>query len=698
VHKTLQKLLVFFLFATVAAYSAHDIASFDIWYHLKSGQLILENFKIPLTNTFSYIAADHPSYNFYWLFQVIIYFLYSFSGITGLIVFKISVLIAVFFLLFKMRQKGDEYIIPVSCLVLATMTANERFIMRPELASYLLLSLYFYILYQYRDQKRREIWALVPLQILWANMHGFFVLGLFMVWAFLAGELILWKLWLPFEWKKESAVRGREYYRLLVVGILVTAATLITPYPHKILQTVIGMFAGLTGAATKGGPTVIDELISPFSADPLFFYQSIFYYKALVAVSAAAFLLNFRRLNIIHLLLYVGFLCISVQARRNMCAFALVAAPITFWNLGSFYRYYVESFARDREQLTDRVRRVLSTGLILVMLFFVYDAVSGRYYTRDRSNARFGFGISKISYPKRAIDFIQKTNIQGNIFNDPAIGHYFTWRCFPERMVFLDGRFDLPEQFLWHYFVPELWPKISEKYNINYVLLGHGRSSHLAGLVKMLYLHKDWVLIYYDEMAVVFIRNAPENRGVVERFQVSFDTSQDETGHRLPRKNLFGLTDIPVAQFQLGNLYATFGLRERAIKEYEKCVNIFPGFWEARSNLGDMYWKVGRLENALRQYRMALEIKPNFAVVHVRLGDIYAAMGMLPQAIQSYKKALKRKPALAAAHNGLAVAYMQMRDYKEAAREFETALKLNPHDHRARQMLVYCRRMNRETK
>ena len=69
----------FFLFVTVHAYSSHDIAILDIWYHLKSDRLILENFKSPLTNTFSYIVADHPSYNFYWLFQVIIYVLCNFS-------------------------------------------------------------------------------------------------------------------------------------------------------------------------------------------------------------------------------------------------------------------------------------------------------------------------------------------------------------------------------------------------------------------------------------------------------------------------------------------------------------------------------------------------------------------------------------------------------------------------------------------
>lgn len=251
------------------------------------------------------------------------------------------------------------------------MAANPRFIVRPELASYFFLALYFYILHHYRENKGRLIYLLIPLQILWANMHGFWVIGLFLVWAFLAGELVLWKVPLPFQWKGETAVHGRDYYRLLAVGLLATAVTLITTYPHKI-HLVVGMFAGLEGATGMGGPLVVNELMSPFSADPLFSWQAIFYYKAFVAVSAAAFLLNFRRLNIIHLLLYVGFLYISVQAKRNICAFALVAAPITFWNLGWDY---IESFARDREQLKDRVRRVLSAGLILVMLFFVYDAL-----------------------------------------------------------------------------------------------------------------------------------------------------------------------------------------------------------------------------------------------------------------------------------------------------------------------------------
>lgn len=114
-NNVLQKLLFTFLLATVTAYSAHDISNLDIWYHLKSGELILENFKLLQTNTFPYIAADHPSFNFYWLFQVIIYFIYGFSGITGLIVFKISVMIAAFFLLFRMRKKEDGYILPASC-------------------------------------------------------------------------------------------------------------------------------------------------------------------------------------------------------------------------------------------------------------------------------------------------------------------------------------------------------------------------------------------------------------------------------------------------------------------------------------------------------------------------------------------------------------------------------------------------------
>jgi hypothetical protein len=691
--KSLQKTYVFLFFAVVAAYSAHDISNLDIWYHLRCGQFILDNFKIPQTNTFSYIAVDRPSFDLYWLFQVLIYLIHRVSGISGLVAFKMSVLIAAFCLLINMRKKEDGYILPAFCLVLGAMAANARFIVRPELASYLFLCLYFFILHRYHNRKGRSIYLLIPLQILWANMHGFWVLGLFLVWAFLLGEAILWKAPLPFDWRGETSVQGRDYTRLLLAGLVLTASTLITPYPHEILQLPFEMFAGLKGASGRGGPLIVNELISPFSADTLFSWQAIFYYKVLVAVSAASFLLNFRRINIIHLLIYAGFLYISVQARRNICAFALMAAPITFLNLGSFYKSSIEEFLRARKLPMNHVQAVLSVGLVLVMILLIYDAASDRYYIRDRSNTRFGLGVSNISYPKKAIDFIQENNITGNIFNNPAIGHYFTWRCFPERLVFLDGRFDLPGRFLSHYYVPQLWPKISEKYQINYVLLGHGRSPNIAPLTRMLYFSKDWVLIYYDEMAVVFVKNVEENRKIIEKFQVRFDATQNEDAPGIIRKNLFGVTDLPVAQFQLANLYATLGLNKRAIKKYEKCADIFPSFWEARSNLGDMYRKDGRVEDALKQYKMAVETKPNFAAGHVRLGDAYAATGMFQQAVQAYNEALKRKPELAVAHSGLGFACMKMKKYKEAIQHFKAVLRLDPDNSMAGRMLAYCRRM-----
>lgn len=711
-NNVLRKLLVFFLFATVAAYSAHDIANLDIWYHLRSGRFILENFKIPQLNIFSYIAADHPSHDPYWLFQIIIYLTHRIAGANGLVVFKIAVLLAMFFFLFKItsrlkpspskggrvgvKEGGD--IAPVFCLLLAALAASERFVVRPELASYIFLSLYFYLLHQYCQREDRKIYLLFPLQILWVNMHGFWVLGLFLVWAFLAGELILWRLPLPFQWKKEGAVQGNAYYRVLVIGLLVTAATLITPHPQKILQLPFEMFGGLKGATGRGGPLAVNELISPFSANLLFSWQAIFYYKVLLVVSASAFVLNFRRINIIHLLIWAGFLYISIQARRNIAAFALVSAPITFWNLSFFYRNYIERFSAERAQLVTSAQVILSAVLILLMAFLIYDVASDRYYIRDRSNARFGLGISTISYPEKAIDFIQKTNIQGNIFNEPAIGHYFTWRCFPERIVFLDGRFDFPDRFLSHYYVPELWPKISKKYDINYVLLGHGRSPNLAGLIRMLYFNKDWVLIHYDEMAVVFIKNLPENRQIIEKFRVRFDAMEDKTAAGISRKNLFGHTGLPVAKFQLANLYTTLGLRNMAVKTYEECIQLFPAFWEARSNLADMYRRGGRLEDALAQYRMAVETKPNFVAGYVRLGDAYAAMRMFPQAIQSYKKALKRDFKLAAAHRGLALSYIKTKNYEHAERELEEMLELDPADPMTRRMLAYCRRMTSEGK
>jgi len=171
---------------------------------------MVKELNIIKTNTFSYIAADNPWINSYWLFQGLIYLVYRLGGFAGLILFKAFILLVSFLFLFKtMNPEGNnKYLLSLFCLIPAVLVSNERFIIRPELMSLFFICLYIHILYKYQKENTRLIYLLPFLQIIWANMHGLAVIGIGLIGLFLAGELFTWLCPLPFKWKEEKANRG----------------------------------------------------------------------------------------------------------------------------------------------------------------------------------------------------------------------------------------------------------------------------------------------------------------------------------------------------------------------------------------------------------------------------------------------------------------------------------------------------------
>jgi len=61
-----------------------------------------------------------------------------------------------------------------------------------------------------------------------------------------------------------------------------------------------------------------------------------------------------------------------------------------------------------------------------------------------------------------------------------------------------------------------------KKFNINYAIIEHGWSPSVADLIKKLYYDPNWILIYYDEIAVIFIKNTPENKALISKFKIDF--------------------------------------------------------------------------------------------------------------------------------------------------------------------------------
>jgi len=126
------------------------------------------------------------------------------------------------------------------------------------------------------------------------------------------------------------------------------------------------------------------------------------------------------------------------------------------------------------------------------------------------------------SLPVNAAAFIRENKLPGPLFNSYNWGGYLIWRLYPQYPVFVDGRTDLyDDEFLRRYLRVALakgdWQETLDRYRVNTILIE--RDSLLANLLEKT---TGWVPVYADKMAVVFVRDIPENQPWISGHRIEF--------------------------------------------------------------------------------------------------------------------------------------------------------------------------------
>ena len=80
----------------------------DVWWHLRTGELIVQQHHVPHTDPFSFTRSGQPWTNHEWLSDVIIYSVYRATGFGGLMLF-FGIVIAAAYLLLLLRCSGRSY-------------------------------------------------------------------------------------------------------------------------------------------------------------------------------------------------------------------------------------------------------------------------------------------------------------------------------------------------------------------------------------------------------------------------------------------------------------------------------------------------------------------------------------------------------------------------------------------------------------
>jgi hypothetical protein len=482
-----NRLIVIVLFVGLFAMAARTPVDTDMWWHLGAGRAIVTTGHIPFVDEFSFTARGTPWVDVQWLAQVGMYLARQLGG-DALLALLVAALVVVTFTFVYPQMTGAPFL-RAFIIVLAATASSVIWSPRPQMLSLVLLAVTSYIAHLFKWRRVNRLWVLIPVFVLWGNVHGGYALGLMLIACVIAGEAlnrVMGRGALP------EVLTWREIGVLAGVGALSGLALLVNPYGFG---TWALPFRTVSIKTLQG---FIQEWASP-DFHNLYEQPVLWLLFALLAVTGLAR----RRWDWTDLVLVVVFGYSAFLARRNIAPFAVVIAPV----LARRAQLVVES-ASAQIKLPASARQELNPALTAVLNWLIVALVVAAALIKCAvalSPQMIDKGQRQAA-PVQAVEWLKTASPRppGPMFNSYNWGGYLIW-ALPDEPVFADGRTDVYGEFLLDYvkvmFVRPGWQAVLDRYGIRLALTE--RDSFLSAVLEM---QPQWRQVYADDQAVIWAR------------------------------------------------------------------------------------------------------------------------------------------------------------------------------------------------
>lgn len=393
----------------------------DLWGHVRYAQDALASGKLHRTATHTFTAEGYRWINHENLAELALAQGYELLGARGLVIAKATFgFIVLGLMIFASLKRGASLPVAGCYLLLTALTLSAFWAMRPQLASFLLLTAVVVLLNaafaEWQSVQRIRfgfLWLLPPLFTVWTNSHGAFVAGVCLVSGYLGIrgiELIV----------RRDGGNGRKYYWHLVgIGSACWLFTLFNPY---------GMKLHLWLAESLGNPRPeITEWAAPRFSDEFFMP-----FVALSLLSLVALIGTRKKRDPAQLALLV--LCFW-QATCHVRHIALFAILAGFWvpvHLDSTLARFRRTNSSEPAKPMDLTGfRVMGVALLFVFVL-LFTKLSSRLSD---------FPVKKSKYPVAALQYIADHDLNGRLVVSFDWAQYALAALAPDTKVQFDGRF-----------------------------------------------------------------------------------------------------------------------------------------------------------------------------------------------------------------------------------------------------------------
>ncbi len=478
---TLTRLVALISFIALFAMAVRTAVDTDMYWHLRTGQYILETRSVPQTDPYSSTVPGTPWVDVYWLAQVLMYVTYGVAGYPGL-----SLLVAVLVTLagvFVWKQLSGGVFVRAFILILVAATSGAVWTARPQMVTLVLTAVVGYLLYLYKWKQIDRLWVLPILFVIWANTHGGYIAGFMLIGALLAGEVLNRMLaWLGVT--GVVAVDWRRWRKLLIITLVSVFALLINPFT-------IGTWLLPVKTVNIG---VLQDFIQEWQS-PNFheLFQQPMIWLLLLTLMVIGW--SGRKLDATDAVTVALFAYITFLARRNIGLFALVCAPVLSRHVEALWQQ-----SRWSARRLSRGQPILNGVLLLVITAAAMIKVAVPLWPSTLAKAE------QEILPLGAINWIEQNRPAREMFNSYNWGGYLMWRLWPQYPVYADGRTDVYDDvFLREYLrvtqAQDDWQAVLERRKVGFVLIEAG-----SGLDTALRRESGWHEVYRDSLAVIYVR------------------------------------------------------------------------------------------------------------------------------------------------------------------------------------------------
>ena len=382
----------------------------DLWGHIRFGRDIVAGGAVARADPYSF-TSDRPWINHEWLAEAIMYAAYSSAGPRGLLVLKLTLLLATLWTVWiALARSGIDppmRRLLVALTVIGMMSRAPS--VRPQLFSMLLFAVLLLIVAEIERGRLRAAVAIPIVMAIWVNLHGGWVVG--------AGTLMLWAVltacdrarpWGRRAWCVASAAAG-------------VAATLASPYGIGLWQ-----FAFQTIGLSRPD---ITEWHPMYRADVLVMVAWL-----LVVAPTVTALWRYRgRITRTAAAPVLALMIASLRVNRLDAFFTLAVVILLSPQLADLSAT-ARSFASGRWLVGELPKgAALVHGVAIVLLVAFALGLTAPGLRCIKMNAAW--------LPEReAGRFLLQNRLQGRMVTSFNWGEYAIWHAGPDLLVSLDGR------------------------------------------------------------------------------------------------------------------------------------------------------------------------------------------------------------------------------------------------------------------